>query len=192
MSIPKSLSFAISFFLVSILLGGCLTADKKEVHIKLNANGKGGSGTILFSGIASSPGDSTEAVNEDFTMLVTQYYQGGKIEKENKGMKNIHKKLFKVDGKLMGEITFDFDDIADLGFSRYKNSGPYMFYTVADGFFTSGQYETSNGVYMGEKLPVIFWDPDQREFNYAMTLSTPQEPRKSLLADYDIWQSARH
>ena len=188
MSIFKSVSVAVSLFLISFLLSGCLTADKKEVHIKLNPDGKSGSGTILFSGVASSPGDSVEAVNEDFGTLIAQYYEAHKVEME-RGMKNIHKRLFAQDGKLMGEITFDFDDISDLGFYRYKNSGPYMFYTVADGFFTSGQYEASNGSYMGEKLPVIFWDSGQRELYYKMALSTPQEPRTSLLAAYDRWQS---
>jgi hypothetical protein len=187
-SISKSVSVVISFFLVSSLLSGCLTADKKEVHIKLNPDGKSGSGSILFSDVASSPGDSVEAVNEDFSTLIAQYYEAHKAELE-KGMKNIHKRLFVQDGKLMGEITFNFDDVSDLGFYRYKNSGPYMFYTVADGFFTSGQYEASNGTYMGEKLPVIFWEPGQRELYYDMALSTPQEPRTSLLDAYNRWQS---
>jgi hypothetical protein len=67
-----------------------------------------------------------------------------------------------------------------------------MFYTVADGFFTSGQYESSNGSYLGEKLPVIFWDADLHELFYRMTLSSAQEPRKSLSPAYDSWQLRQH
>jgi hypothetical protein len=107
-------------------------------------------------------------------------------------MKNVHKRLYVEGGKLMGEITFEFDDVNAIGFFRYKNSGPYMFYTVAEGFFTSGQYESSNGSYLGEKLPVIFWDADQRELYYRMALSSAQEPRKSLVAQYEQWESKQH
>lgn len=67
-----------------------------------------------------------------------------------------------------------------------------MFYTVADGFFTSGQYESSNGSYLGEKLPVIFWDADQTELYYRMALTSSQEPEKSLVFQYDSWQSRQH
>ncbi|HWF44439.1 MAG TPA: hypothetical protein VG537_07350 [Candidatus Kapabacteria bacterium] len=192
MSILKIASVALSSIMLAAVLSGCLTADKKEVHINLNPDGKSGSGTILFTGISSSPGDSDEVIKEDFSTLIAQYYQGRKIEMDNKGMKNVHKRLFKKDGKLMGEITFDFDDVSSLGFFRYKNSGPYMFYTVAEGFFTSGQYEASNGSYLGEKMPVIFWDPQTAISDglyYTMSLSTPQEPRKSLVPEFDRWQS---
>ena len=184
-----------SFFfllLFSALLGGCLTAEKKEVRITLNPDGKSGTGSIIFTGISSSPGDSVEAIREDFNTLIAEYYQGKKIELENKGMKNVRKRLYKEAGHLMGEILFDFDDIASIGFFRYKNSGPYMFYTVADGFFTSGQYESSNGSYLGEKLPVIFWDADQTELYYRMALTSTTEPRKSLMPQYESWESRQH
>jgi hypothetical protein len=188
--VVAALLFAGTVF--SVTLSGCLTAEKKEVHIKLNADGKSGSGSIVFSGISSSPGDSAAAVNEDFNSLIAEYYQGRKIEEANTGMTNVRKKLFKEDGELKGEIDFDFVDVSSLGIFRYKNSGPMMFYTVADGFFTSGQYESSNGTYMGEKLPVIFWDSTETDLFYRMSLSNAQEPKTSLLSKYDKWQAAQH
>lgn len=174
------------------LISGCLTAEKKEVHISINDDGVSGSGKIVFTGISSSPGDSLDVINEDFNSLIAEYYQGRKIELENKGWKNVRKKIYQADGKLMAEINFDFDNIADLGLFQYKNSGPWMLYTVADGFFTSGQYESSNGTYLGEKLPVIFWDSTQHDISYTMALSSPQEPKKSLLANYQQWLSQQH
>jgi hypothetical protein len=180
-----------SFFLI-IVLSGCLTAEKKEVHITINDDGAGGTGKIIFTGISSSPGDSLDVVNEDFNSLIAEYYQGRKIELENKGWKNVHKKLYQQDGKLMAEIDFDFDDPSDVGIFQYKHSGPWMLYTVADGFFTSGQYESSNGTYLGEKLPVIFWDSTQHDLSYTMSLSSPQEPKKSLLINYQNWLAQQH
>jgi hypothetical protein len=183
-----------AFFFVALCLSvtGCLTAEKKEVRLSLNPDGKSGTGKIIFSNISSTPGDSLEVVNEDFNSLIAEYYQGRKIELENKGMKNVRKKLFRKDGKLIGEIEFDFDDISSLGIVRYKSTGPYMFYTIAEGFFTSGQYLSSNGTYMGEKMPLIFWDSSERDLEYQMTLSPPQEPKKSLLADFTNWEARQH
>ena len=192
MIIFRSARILIVLAFVGTALSGCLTADKKEVHITLNPDGMSGSGTIVFSGISSSPGDSAIGIQEDFNSLIADYYQGKKIELENKGMKNVRKRLYKEDGKLMGEVSFDFDDVSTIGIFRYKNSGPFMFYTVADGFFTSGQYESSNGSYLGEKLPVIFWDGDQHELFYRMTLSSTTEPRRSLIPAYESWQARQH
>ena len=175
--------------LCAVTLSSCLTAEHKETRIKLNADGKSGSGTILFTNISSEPGDTADVSKDDFNSLITEYYQGRKIETENRGMRNVRKHLYKVDGKLMGEIQFDFDDLADVGFYRYKDSGPYMYYTVGEGFFTSGQYEASNGSYAGEKMPVIFWEPDQREFYLKMSLSTPQEVRRPLVALFQDWET---
>ena len=174
------------------LLSGCLTADKKEVQLTLNDDGRSGSGRILFTGIASTPGDSASAIEDDFNSLVAEYYQGRKIELANPGMKNVHKNLFQKNGKLMGEVDFDFDDVADIGIYRYKDTGPYMYYTVSEGFLTSGQYESSNGTYLGDKFPIIFWDSTSRDLSYTMTLTTPQEPKKSLVANYDRWQAGQH
>jgi hypothetical protein len=186
------LSLILSAFVILSCVSGCLTAEKKEVRISINDDGVSGTGKIIFTGIASSPGDSVDVVNDDFNSLIAEYYQGRKIELENKGWKNVHKKLYQENGKLMAEIDFNFDDISDLSFFRYKGSGPWMLYTVADGFFTSGQYESSNGTYLGEKLPVIFWDSTQRDLSYTMSLSTPQEPKKSLLAHYQKWLAQQH
>jgi hypothetical protein len=171
------------------LLSGCLTAENKEVHLRLNPDGRTGSGTILFSNIMSSPGDTTDVSQEDFNSLIAEYYQGRKLEMENKGMKNVRKKLFKQDGKLMGEVEFDFDDLTSLGIFRYKETGPYMYYTVGDGFFTSGQYVSSNGSYMGERMPIIVWDPTAKELYYTMQLTTPQEVHKPLIAQFESWQA---
>ncbi len=187
-----ALSFILLAFFLLTVLSGCLTAEKKEVYITLNDDGVSGSGKIIFTGIASSPGDSLNVVNEDFNSLIAEYYQGRKVELENKGWKNVRKKLYQEGGKLMAEIDFEFDDLSDLAIFRYKNSGPLMLYTVADGFFTSGQYESSNGTYLGEKLPVIFWDSTQHDLFYSMSLSSSQEPKKSLLAYYQQWQAKQH
>lgn len=184
-------SKVLSVLLLSISLSSCLTAEFKDIRLKLSADGKSGNGTMLFTGISSSPGDTLDVSRDDFNSLINEYYLGNKIETENKGMKDVKKRLYMQNGELVGEVTFAFDDIKELGIYQYENKGPYMYYTVADGFFTSGQYETSNGSYAGEKLPLVFWDDDTKDFHIRMALSTPQEVRRPLAALFEDWQAKK-
>ena len=185
----RSVAFVLLF--CSSLLTGCLTAEFKDIRLKLNADGKSGTGVMLFTGISSSPGDTLDLSADDFRSLIDEYYLGKKIESENKGMKNVKKRLFMKDGALCGEVTFEFDNVTDLGIYQHNGVGPYMYYTVADGFFTSGQYETSNGTYAGEKMPLVFWEPSTRDFHIKMALSTPQEIRKPLASLFEDWQQRK-
>ncbi|MFI5263454.1 MAG: hypothetical protein ACHQM6_02955 [Candidatus Kapaibacterium sp.] len=173
-----------------LLFSGCLTADHKEIRLTLNADGKSGTGKITFTNIVSEPDDSSkDNSKDDFNnTLITEYYQGRKIEESTKGMQNVKKRLYLEDDKLMGEVTFDFDDIANLGFYRYKGQGPYMYYTISDGYFTSGQFEATNGTYGDEKtMPVIFWDANAKDFYFKVALSTPNVVHHSLSNFYKEW-----
>jgi hypothetical protein len=183
--------FRPAFILVAmIFFSGCLTADHKEVRLTLNADGKSGIGKITFTNIVSEPDDSSkDNSKDDFNnALITEYYQGRKIEEGNKGMRNVKKRLYMDGDILMGEVTFDFDDIAKLGFYRYKGEGPYMYYTISDGYFTSGQFEATNGTYGDEKtMPVIFWDASAKDFYLKVGLSTPNVEHHSLVNLYKVW-----
>ncbi len=171
-------------------LSGCLTAEHKEIRLTLNADGKSGVGKITFVNIVSEPDDSTKdnsKVDFDKT-LITEYYQGRKLEESSKGMKNVKKRLYLNGDNLMGEVTFEFDDITKLGFYRYKGEGPYMYYTISDGYFTSGQFETTDGTYADEKnMPVIFWDANTKDFFIKVALSTPNVVHHSLAKFYVDW-----
>ena len=181
----------VCFVLLALsFLSGCLTADHKEVRLTLNADGKSGVGKITFTNIVSEPDDSTkDNSKDDFNKtLITEYYQGRKLEESNKGMKNVKKRLYLNGDNLMGEVTFEFEDIAKLGFYRYKGEGAYMYYTISDGYFTSGQYESTNGSYADEKtMPVIFWDANAKDFYIKVALSTPNVVHHSLAKFYVDW-----
>src|SRR5258708_32593589 len=193
----KQQTTTIRLFLISIpalfilfFFSGCLSADHKETRITLNDDGKSGSGKIIFTNIVSEPDDSSKDNSKDdfHKSLITEYYQGTKIEEASKGIKNVKKRLFLDGDKLMGEVTFDFDDITRLGFYRYKGEGPYMYYTISDGYFTSGQFEATNGTYGDEKtMPVIFWDTNARDFYIKIALSTPNVVHHSLAGFYKDW-----
>lgn len=174
-----------------LLLSGCLTSEFKEIRISLNPDGSG-KGSILYIGLSSEQGDDTTSlVKEDFESLVADYLEGKSFETANEKLTNIKKRLFVQNGKLMGEVTFDFADISAIGLFKYKGEGPYMFYTLADGYLTSGQYAASNGSYGGEKMPIVFWPSNATEFYLKMALSSPETPKTSLAAAYETWQKRR-
>lgn len=185
--------FLALFTMLALLFGGCLTAEQKELRLSLNADGKSGTGTIVFTGIASEQGDDTMNVsNEDFNSLISEYYQGKTLENALVGTSNIKKRLFINENQLVGELSFEFEDIEKLGFFRYKGMGPYQYYTLADGYFTSGQFAASNGTFGGDKMPIVFWDETVKDFYVKMSLSSPGAPRTSLLDKYTDWEKKKN
>ena len=174
-----------------VVLSGCLTSEFKEIRITLNPDGSG-KGSITYIDISSEQGDDTVSLaKEDFESLVADYLEGKSFETANDKLKNVKKRLFVADGKLMGEVTFEFSEISAIGLFRHQGEGPYMYYTLADGFLTSGQYAASNGSYGGDKMPIVFWPSNATEFYLKMALSSPETPKTSLTSNYIAWQSKR-
>jgi hypothetical protein len=174
-----------------IVLSGCLTSEFKELRLTLNPDGSG-KGSILYVGVSSEQGDDTVSLaKEDFESLIADYLEGKSFESANEKLKNIKKRLYVEKGKLMGEVTFEFDDISAIGLYKHQGTGPYMYYTLVDGFLTSGQYVASNGSYGGDKMPIVFWPTNTTEFFVKMALSSPETPKSSLASVYESWQKRR-
>jgi hypothetical protein len=182
-------SFLLALLFAFVLVfSGCLTAGHKELRVSLNPDGKSGTATILFTRIHSeAASDTADVTKADFNSLITEYYQGTKVSTMFPGMQNVKKRIFLDGNELNGEMTFDFADLGTLGFYRYKDSGPYMFYTLSDGYFSSGTFEASNGTFGGEKMPFIFWDPSTRDFFIKVALSQSEAPERSLVAQWKAW-----
>jgi hypothetical protein len=173
------------------ILSGCLTSEFKEIRLSINPNGSG-KGSITYIDISSEQGDDTVSLaKEDFNSLIADYVEGKSFETANPGLRNIKKRLFVQGNKLMGEVSFEFDSISEVGLYRHGNQGPYMYYTLVDGFLTSGQYTASNGSYGGDKMPIVFWPANATEFYLKMALSTKESPKSSLASNYEAWQK-RH
>lgn len=165
-----------------LTLQGCLTVETKEYSFKIKKD-RSGSGKIKFINVMSDSKDSLEQVENDYSDLIESYLHGKKPEDEFQGTKNIEKKLFEEDNQLCGEITFEFEDITKLKFYKYKDSGPWCYY-ISNFNFSSGaeSFFSSNGIYGGEHMPVIFWDGGQSEFEFKTTLTQPAKNTVSLLS----------
>ncbi|MBS1902159.1 MAG: hypothetical protein JSS75_00455 [Bacteroidetes bacterium] len=186
--IRPTAQFVAFALLLAATLSSCLTAGHKEMRVSLNPDGKSGSAVILFTRIHSeASNDTADQTKDDFNSLISEYYQGKKLTDLFPNISNVKKRLFLDGNELAGELTFDFANIADLGFFRYKNSGPFMYYTLADGYFSSGVFEASNGSFGGDKMPLVFWDESSRDFFVKVALSQAQAPERSLVPLYKTW-----
>jgi hypothetical protein len=166
----------------STLLGGCLTVQQKEYIFTLKPDGKG-TGRIIFHDIRSMEEEGDNSV-ADYTKLVNDYIKGKEFDESNPLYSNIKKRLFEDKGRLMGEITFDFETPEDVGLFRYQGKGPWMYYTEAMNNLSSERYESSNGTLGGEKMPVLFWEEKTREFRVINSFDNKSRPTSSLLPLY--------
>ena len=172
---------------IPIYLSGCLTIESKEYSYKIGKDNSG-HGSVKYINIMSDLKDSTSTPDSDYQTLIDSYYKGDKLSEDLIGAKNLKKRLFEEDNRLCGEVTFDFDDITKLKFYKYKDNGPWCYYIS---IFTMGllggseSYFSSNGVYGGESMPVIFWEGNQKEFKFKTTSTTPGKTTTSLL---QLWK----
>jgi hypothetical protein len=171
--------------ILSLNLIGCLTIETKEYFFKIKG-GSGGEGKIKYINIMRTD-DSSSSIESDYNDLITSYLNGNKPEDELTGVKNVKKRLFEEDNVLCGEITFEFDDITSLKFYRYSDK-IWCYYINSNSFGLFGgneAYFSSNGTYGGENMPVIFWNADEKEFNFKTTVSQNDKKNMSLI---EIWR----
>ncbi len=171
--------------LAILLLQSCLTVEKKEYSIKLTGQ-MSGSAKIRYINIASQKDDGRDVSLKDFGELITDYLEGKKIDEEYPDVSNIDKKLYEENGVLVGEVTFDFDSLTHVKLFKYDKDSPYM--CLVKEAFNSEEYESSNGDYGGEKMPVLFWPKNQKEFKWTNVVSKDMNETVGLVNDFKDWQ----
>jgi hypothetical protein len=180
----KKILFIVLITVFAVYVQGCLTVETKEYTFKVKKNGSG-EVTIKYINIMTDSKDSAGVPESDYTELIDSYLKGRKIQEEYPDAKNMEKRLFEEDNQLCGEVKFEFDDITNLKFYRYKDKGPWCYY-ISGGFLGGEQYFSSNGTYGGQNMPVIFWDGDQKTFEFKTTVTTPAKNTMSLL---ELWKT---
>lgn len=177
------------FFLITILvyIQGCLNVETKEYSFEIKKDGSG-KGKIRFVNIMTDSKDSANLIETDYRELIDNYLKGNKLDNEYPKVKNIKKKLFEEDKQLVGELTFEFDNISKARFYKYGDNGPWCYYLGSGALGSLGANETffsSNGEYGGEHMPIIFWEGNQKKFEFKTTLKSPDNSTKSLI---DFWK----
>lgn len=185
MNVSRSKSITLSFclLLVAVAASGCLTVDRKEIIFKVNPDGSG-TGRFIFHALVSIDEEGRDASLTDYTELVNRYLKGRKFEDYYPQYTNFRKRLFEENGQLSAEISFDFVHYDDVGLYRYQDRGPWMYHVGVKSEFAAERYDTSNGTYGGDLMPVVFWADSVREFHIRSRFDRSDMAGRTLLPLY--------
>ncbi len=176
--------------IISVLfLSGCLTCEKKEYTFELTGKDSGKL-TIKFINIMSTMDDTLDVSEDDFSSLLTDYYEGTEIENGFADATVVDKKLFEENGVLCGQIVLEFSDLAMGHLYQHHNKGPLM-YCLSCNSIDSEYFADSNGEYGGDVMPVVFWDSDLKTLTLTTSVTAPDETTISLLDKYLEYQAGK-
>lgn len=181
----KNAWILITVLLAILLMNGCLTCEKKEYSFAFTGENSGVL-TIRFVNIISTLDDSTDISEEDFTSLINDYLYGNSFESEFPEAQVTDKRLFLENGVLCGEIVFSFDDLGAAGLYRHQETGPFM-YCLNCNTVNGEIFNSSNGEYGGDVMPVVFWEPTLKKLILDTYLTIPDETTISLADRYADW-----
>jgi hypothetical protein len=157
---------------------GCLTAERKEIVLSVKPDGSG-SGKITFFNILSAEEGKDVSLND------YKYLKGTKFEDFYPQYFNFNKRLYEQDGRLIGEITFDFSHYEDAGLFRYQNKGPWMYFIGMKSDVGVDHYDTSNGTLGSDQMPVVFWPDGTTEFKISSKFERSDLDLHQLTAFYN-------
>lgn len=157
---------AILLLLCALGTSGCLTAERKEIVLKVKPDGSG-TGTITFYNIGSVEENGKDMSVTDYTDLMNSYLKGRKFEETYPEYINLKKRLYESDGQLNGEVTFEFIHYEDAGLYRYQEKGPWMYHVGQRSDFAVETFDASSGTVPNTLMPVVFWPAETTEFRIA-------------------------
>lgn len=178
--------YAFAVAMITFLISGCLTVEKKEYTFEFTGKNSGIL-TIKYYNIMSVMDDTLDVSDADFDELISSYLYGEEIENEFPYATNIQKNLYEEDGVLCAEVTLEFDDLEAAHLFQYDTKSPFMF-NLGSSWLDSETYFESNGVYGGEQMPVVFWDSGIKMLKLTTQITTPDETTMSLAGLYRDWK----
>jgi hypothetical protein len=164
----------------ALLASGCLTAERKEIVFTVKPDGSG-TGRITFYNIKSIEEEGKDNSSHDYADLVKKYLKGTKFEESYPEYLNMKKRLYEEEGRLNGELTFEFKHYEDIGLYRYEGKGPWMYFIGSRSDVAIERFDTSNGSYPNDMLPVVFWPAEISEFHIIDRFDDPGQAARSLL-----------
>jgi len=179
----------LAVMITAMFISGCLTCEKKEYSFVFTGENSGRL-TIKYINLLSTMDDGEDISEDDFQVLLNDYYEGAEIENEFPNATVVEKRLFEENGVLCGEIIFEFDDLAAANLYRYKGTGPIM-YCLSCFSIDTEYYDESNGVYGGDIMPVVFWEAELKKLRLTTDVTTPDETTVSLLDAYYNWEAGQ-
>jgi hypothetical protein len=145
--------------------------------------------TIRFINILSGRDSQKDVSMKDFAELITDYFDGNKLENDTPFGHDFKKTIYEENGKLIGEVSFQFDSLSAVGLYKYDEVSPFM---LNVGSFVNGEeFESSNGRHGGEKMPVVFWDKSTRNFSWNTTIQRDSAETVNLIDRFRDWKKSQ-
>jgi hypothetical protein len=175
--------------LLTVLFAGCLGVESKEYRFNVKPDGSG-TATVTFVNIVSQDNDNNDTTDEDFQELVDAYLNGTGLEDELPGAELTGKRLYEKDGQLIGELSFTFGSLDDLGFMRTAGCDCCPIVLYSDAF--QEPYAESNGKYLGDtkSTPFVVWEPGTKEIYVKTSITSDMSGTHSLLSKWKEWSKA--
>lgn len=171
-----------------LVLSGCLTTEFKEYRFKINSDGSG-SGKITFVNIVSEEDEGENVAFKDFGELMKDYIDGQKFELDHRHYNVTSKKLVESNGVLNGVVEFTFTHADSIGFWRYNESAPWLYYM---GSLSETLIQT-DGEYLGNnrEFPLICWHPGTQEFFFKTSVKEDMSDAHGMLPLYKTWKESQ-
>jgi len=181
----KIIYVAFAFVIVALFLSSCLTIEKKSYTFELTGSNAGKLTIKYYNIMSSGNNDTTDETKADFDELTSGYVLGDKMQNEYPTATNINKRLFEENGQLCGEVTLDFPDLKGAKLFQYDKKSPVMMYLSS---MNTEYYLSSNGLYGGDVMPVVFWSAKTKKLELTTSGTKPGDGTKSLLDQYKAWK----
>jgi hypothetical protein len=177
--------FGLTAITLLFLVSSCLTCETKEYSFALTGKGKG-TLTIKYNNIFSKNNDeeltALEELENDYDELINDYMKGDQLLSAFPNAKMISRRLFEENGKLSGEVIYEFHSVGEVHLFQTDAKGPYMYLLNSFSFET---VQKTNGTVGPEYFSAIYWGNKLKTLNFTTSLDEMDEFSTSMLG---IWK----
>lgn len=181
----KSISIFTALIVISVLLAGCLTVEKKEYIFEFTGENSG-TLTIRYINIMSVMDEEADVSETDFDELINSYLYGSELEEEYPMAIVTGKRLYEENEMLCAEVIIEFSDLASAKLHQFDKDSYYM-YALCQ-CLNSESFLSSNGRFGSEEVPVVIWPPKFNKLELTTLITEPDETTISLLPSYQAWK----
>lgn len=168
--------------LVLILtLSSCLTCEVKTYKFEFTGKGKGRL-TVTYQNIFSTNTDeeinSVDQAEIDFEELIYDYMEGEQLMSQYPNAKLVSRRLYEANGKLNGEVIYEFTDISQVNLFQTDKKGPFMFMLNS---FSFENFVTTNGTFGPEYFKAVYWSNKMKMLELTTSIDAEDESATPLL-----------
>jgi len=173
--------FSLMALALLFLVSSCLTCETKEYTFALTGKGQG-TLTIKYNNIFSKNSDeeltAKEELDQDYEELINDYLKGDQLISSFPNAKLVSRRLFEENGKLNGEVVYQFSSIGQVHLFQTSSKGPYMYLLNTFSFET---VQTTNGMMGPDYFTALYWGNKLKVLTFKTSLDEMDEVSTTLL-----------